>query len=185
MTATESIWRELGQALGDFFQRRVDDSALVDDLVQETMLRVHQGLPALRDGRRLHAWVYRIARRALADHYRQAPAETGGDAPEPGVAPEEQTLDQALGVCLRRMMASLPSKYSEALALVDVQGMSQAEYAAAANLSFSGAKSRVQRGREQLKALFLECCQLQLDRLGGPAGWRRREPEDCRDCAKS
>src|SRR5690606_14771838 len=41
-----------------------------DDLVQETFVRVHAGLPALRDATRLGAWLAAIAANVLADHGR-------------------------------------------------------------------------------------------------------------------
>ena len=48
----------------------------------------------------------------------------------------------------------------------ELEGLSQKEMAIRLGISYSGAKSRVQRGREKLKALFLECCHLEFSRDG-------------------
>jgi len=173
--STERVWRDLSEALHGFFLRRTRDETLADDLLQETFLRIHRGLPTLENDQRLAAWVYRIAHRALADQFRRPSVELPCDGSvEPATAAEEPTLEHALGACLRRMLADLPPSYREALALADLAGMDQATVAAQLGISVSGAKSRVQRGREKLKALFLACCQLEYDRRGGYAGWRRR-----------
>ena len=50
-----------------FVRRRVRDDATADDLTQETLLKVYRSRATLRDGERLEAWLYRIARRTLAD----------------------------------------------------------------------------------------------------------------------
>ncbi len=52
----------------------------------------------------------------------------------------------------------------QALILTEYQGLTQRELAERLGLSFSGAKSRVQRAREKLKQQLLECCHFELDR---------------------
>lgn len=64
------------------------------------------------------------------------------------------------------MLNYLPEKYRKAVRLADLEGMTQAQLADHLGLSLSGAKSRVQRGREQLKALLTECCKFEFDCRG-------------------
>jgi RNA polymerase sigma-70 factor (ECF subfamily) len=64
------------------------------------------------------------------------------------------------------MIRQLPPAYREAITLADLEGVNQAEAAARVGLSVSGMKSRVQRGRKQLKAVLEECCRVHLDRRG-------------------
>jgi RNA polymerase sigma-70 factor (ECF subfamily) len=80
------------------------------------------------------------------------------------------------------MLRQLPPSYREALTLADLEGMSQAEAARRAGVSISGMKSRVQRGRRQLKAVLEECCRIQLDQRGGIVGYDRRKPGSCDPC---
>ena len=48
----------------------------------------------------------------------------------------------------------LPPAYREAVTLADLEGVSQADAAARAGVPTSGMKSRIQRGRHQLKAVL-------------------------------
>jgi RNA polymerase sigma-70 factor (ECF subfamily) len=60
----------------------------------------------------------------------------------------------------------LPTPYREALTLTELQGLTQREAAELMGVSLSGMKSRVQRGRERLRALIEDCCQIALDARG-------------------
>ena len=64
------------------------------------------------------------------------------------------------------MVESLPADYREALILTEYEGLTQRALAERLGLSFSGAKSRVQRAREKLKAMLLDCCHFEFDRFG-------------------
>ncbi|HVU24191.1 MAG TPA: sigma factor, partial [Opitutus sp.] len=48
--------------LRGFIGRRVRDAATADDLTQEALLKIYRSREALRDGQRLEAWLYRVAR---------------------------------------------------------------------------------------------------------------------------
>ena len=52
------------------------------------------------------------------------------------------------------------------LRLTKYQGLSQKELSERLSISFSGAKSRVQRARAKVKEQLLDCCQFQFDRAG-------------------
>ncbi|HLZ55439.1 MAG TPA: sigma factor-like helix-turn-helix DNA-binding protein, partial [Ktedonosporobacter sp.] len=59
-----------------------------------------------------------------------------------------------------------PDQDRQALVLTEYQGLTQKELGERLGLSFSGAKSRVQRAREKLKQELLACCHFELDRRG-------------------
>jgi RNA polymerase sigma-70 factor (ECF subfamily) len=60
----------------------------------------------------------------------------------------------------------LPERYRQALILTEFEGHSQREMAEQLGLSYSGAKSRVQRGRVMLKQQLVDCCHFEFDRRG-------------------
>jgi len=62
---------------------------------------------------------------------------------------------------------SLPEPYRKALVLTELEGLTQQELADKVGISLSGAKSWVQRGRQQLKEMLTECCAFEFDRRGG------------------
>src|SRR5207249_8244979 len=68
--------------------------------------------------------------------------------------------------CVRQFVNQLQPAYREALLLTEWQGLTQDEMGKRLSLSPSGAKSRVQRARGQLKKLLLDCCRFELDRRG-------------------
>ena len=79
------------------------------------------------------------------------------------------------------MVNSLPEKYRQALLLTEFRGLKQSEMAKELGLSLSGAKSRVQRGREMLRDALLDCCHFEFDRRGHLIDYTPRI-DCCRRC---
>lgn len=81
------------------------------------------------------------------------------------------------------MLERLSQDYREAVTLVELDGLSQQAAADRLGLSLSGMKSRVQRGRKQLKRLLDDCCLIELDRRGGVVDYEPRGAgcDPCRD----
>ncbi len=77
------------------------------------------------------------------------------------------------------MVRDLPETYREALRLTEYQGLSQKELGERLGISFSGAKSRVQRARAKLKQQLLACCHFQFDYAGQIIDYQSR----CTCCA--
>lgn len=159
------LWRAWHAALRRYVARRVRAPADVDDLLQEIFLKIDAHLAGLREPGRVAAWLYRIADRAIADHYRaQRPTEA---LPEDLAAPPAAADATAeLAACLAPMIQALPATYRQAVFLSEIEGLPQRAVAQRLGLSLSGAKSRVQRGRERLRALMLNCCHVEADAEG-------------------
>jgi RNA polymerase sigma-70 factor, ECF subfamily len=187
-------WREVEARLRPFVARRVPP-ADVDDVVQDTFVRVHRGLSALADGERFGAWVYRVASSAIADHQRRrirhpSTSATAPEGSEPSIPFEgDDTLESELAECIALFVARLPSPYREAITLTELEGLSQKDAASMLGISISGMKSRVQRGRERIRHMFEECCELSIDCRGHVTSCTPRAldevPDDCRDAATS
>jgi RNA polymerase sigma-70 factor (ECF subfamily) len=175
MTAMAPVSVALRVGLRRFVARKVRP-AQVDDLVQDILLRMHERAGELRDETRLAGWAFRIAQRVVADHHRATrPERALTEVDEAVIDPSETGNQNAfMAEWLGPMVALLPDEYAEALQLVDVEGMSQREFATRMGLSVSGAKSRVQRGRRMLEELLRACCDLELDALGNVIGYRGR-----------
>lgn len=170
VTTTEDLWETLHDRLLRFIRARVSDETSAEDILQDVFLKIHARIDTLRDQDRLQSWVWQIVRNALSDHYRALRPMV--DLPEELAAPNEAREEDGdaarrLLPSVRAMVEALPNPYREALQLTEYQGLTQQELAQRAGISLSGAKSRVQRGREKLKALLLDCCHFELDRRGG------------------
>jgi RNA polymerase sigma-70 factor (ECF subfamily) len=169
--------------LRSFVARRIADGADVDDTVQWVFLRLHESRHSLKQTDRVHAWLYRTARRAIVDYYRakarrrEVPLGDASDldplAEKVGqTSPQEDELLQA-AECLAPLIEDLPLPYRDAIVLSDLQGVRLADAAKQAGVSLSGMKSRVQRGRQRLKQMLFECCQIALDgRIAAACGPR-------------
>ena len=183
----ETVWRELGASLQTFVRRRIADPHRADDLVGDILLRIHQNLHTVDSGDRLASWVFRIARNAVTDEYRRAARHRERLAADPGTDFGSDLVDEGgrpgedadaevlteLSKCLRPLLRQLPPHHRRAVELADLEGLSQVEAARREGISVSGMKSRVQRGRRQLRELVSACCALTLDARGQPIAYRR------------
>lgn len=165
MNCLDTSWKAHAPELKRWALRRMANPAEVDDFLQDLFLK------ALRQGDRFcslenaRAWLFEVARNALADRLRVARETVELPEDLPQSHDELDTVDQ-LTACLPRVLSELSAEDREAITLCDLQGMSQAEYARVKALSLSGAKSRVQRARERLRAHMTEACQVSF----GPEG---------------
>ena len=185
-TAVELSWAAFEARLRAYVRRRVE-SAAVDDVVGDILLRLVQQRAALEAARNPLAWMLRLAANAVADHHRrrdverralsraqrEAAAATGAATGASGPA-EDGTASEEISHCIRPLIEGLPHRYRDALLLTEIRGLSQAEAAQRLNLSRSGMKSRVQRGRAKLKQALLRCCDVRRDARGGVLDYRRR-----------
>ena len=73
--------------------------------------------------------------------------------------------------------------YREAITLVELEGRTAKEAAEMVGISVSGMKSRVQRGRAQLRELFERCCEIALDARGKPTDFTPRAQPSCKTCS--
>lgn len=195
-SAVDLPWDDVHASLRTFIGRRVRNPADADDLVQQVMLRLIAGLDSLRDTDRVYAWVYRTARNVIVDHYRSPVTRrevASGDAEEVAMArpaidavdEDEGTALHELAACMAPMLTRLPAAQQTALRLTEIEGRAQADAARAEGISLSGMKSRVQRGRRQLRAALEACCAVHLDRRGGVIAYRPQAGGcGCGGCAR-
>ena len=165
---TPIAWSELTQELRRFVSRRLSEDA--DDVVQDTLVRIHRHLPELRDDQRLGPWIYRIARNAIVDHHRKRSRDRARVHASPLrdtlEAVEQDNLNFEVAGWLVPMIHSLPEPHRETLRLTEIEGLSQVELAKRLEMSPSGARTRVQRARRKLRAVIEACCALTTDRRG-------------------
>lgn len=165
---TEQIWEEFHPQLKHFILKRIPDEYNAEDILQDVFLKIHARIDTLHDQEKLQSWLYQIARNTIADYYRTHKATV--ELSEALLLPEEPLVEddvvKELIPSVKAMVESLPDVYRQALVLTEYEGLTQRELAERLGLSFSGAKSRVQRAREKLKMMLLDCCHFEFDRLG-------------------
>jgi RNA polymerase sigma-70 factor (ECF subfamily) len=140
------------------------------DLTQETFLRAFQAIGKFRGDADLKTWIYRIAINQARNRWRwwrrrrrdvtvslDAPV---GDQDQPLIAnlsnadainPEEATMARERENQLREALIALRLAYREAVILRDIEGFSYEEIASALQISIGTVKSRLSRGRLELR----------------------------------
>lgn len=171
---------EFAPRLRAFIRRRVRDDATADDLAQEALLKVYRSRAVLQEGQRIEAWLYRIARTTIIDHWRRQkpkgalPADLADEEGD-----ETAAVTAVMTRSLRELLEDLPERYREPVRLAEFEEVPLAEIARRLGLTLTAVKSRVRRGREMLKGKLQDCCRLEFDRFGKIIGYERRGKSAC------
>jgi RNA polymerase sigma-70 factor, ECF subfamily len=173
--------------LKNFIAKRVSDPATVEDLLHDVFVRIHTNIATLKDSDKVTAWIYQTARNSVIDFYRKR-KEPAHEVTEDLLLLDQEEISMAaerLIPVVRRMIEQLPEKYKRVLIQSDFDGQRHADIAADLKMSVSGVKSRVQRARQMLKTLLLECCHFEFDRYGTVFGMKARNCQKCCDNKES
>jgi RNA polymerase sigma-70 factor, ECF subfamily len=150
------------------------DAAEAEDVAQDVFLRAWRGLAGFEERAQLSTWLYRIAfNEAQRRVSRRAPPvvepQEGSEdlvssIPEAAhLSPEAQALDREFEAIVERALAKLPAEWRAAVVLRDIEGLSTEEAAAVVGVRQAAFKSRLHRGRMQLRALLEPYLGLQED----------------------
>lgn len=159
-------WRAHEGELRGFLIRRLGDADTADDLLQDTFLRAMRQGAHFQEIRDPRAWLFHVARNALADHGRldKHPVEL----PDHLAAPEhaQRAPVDELDGCLLRNLAELPPEDRQIIEQCDLQGVRQQVFAQAHELSLPATKSRLLRARKRLRDALMQNCQVRFDDSG-------------------
>jgi RNA polymerase sigma-70 factor, ECF subfamily len=163
----DKIWTELHEDLHRFICSRVGHQEHCHDILHDVFLKIASGTKALNEVDNIKSYLIRIAANTITDHYRKVRSfepnfEVANDQTEEFRDHTTVLSNQFL----HKTIASLPEPYREALIKTELEGLTQKDYAEFANISLSGAKSRVQRARQKLKEQILACCDYNFDKYG-------------------
>ena len=167
-----AVWLQYSRPVKEFLYNQTRNHALTDDLLQDVFLKIHMHLPTLKADEKMSGWVFQIARNMVLNHYRsqkkqlQNQEELQALEATSQLVFQENNLNQMVAFWLSEFKNDLDPKYQEAIQLVDIEGVSQIELARRLGLSVSAAKSRVQRGRAQLRQKLMDCCPVKTDAYG-------------------
>lgn len=163
---------QLYNPLFHFVKKRVRNQEDAEDLTQDIFYKLSrsEGKDILSTRR----WVYAIARNTITDYYRKKSLVIE-DADEVVLLEELERKDpvQELAKCIAYFVDQLPEDYREIMKLSELEGMAQKEIATSLNMKYSTVRSKVQRGRVRLKALFSGCCHIVQGGQGSIVDFRR------------
>lgn len=161
----ERVVAEFSEPLRRFLGRYTGNPAVADDLLQEALIRITQGLPSFAGRARLKTWAFSIATRVAADHFRQpahrahiVEVDEALELVDPDLPIDERLVMDEMSACVRQVIDSLPEDHRAALVLHDLEGLTAAETAEVCGCSTATAKIRIHRARLRLReALQREC----------------------------
>jgi RNA polymerase sigma-70 factor (ECF subfamily) len=162
--AFEEVYRRFGSMVYNLALRLAGDPDEAADLTQEVFVRAFRHLGKYRGGASLKTWLYRVAlnhcRSRLRRRRRRLLLPLAPEAQEsladPDRGPEQSALAHDLGRCVERALAALPPVFREAVVLRDLEGLSYEEIARILRVRLGTVRSRIARGREQLRQLLAE-----------------------------
>lgn len=152
--------------------RLTQDAEEAQDLTQETFLRALKAIKNFRGEADLKTWLYRIAVNESRNRFRwwtrrhreqTVSLDTTmvfGETPihetlsGNSANPETETLRRERRKILREALLKLPAIFREAIVLRDIEGLSYEEVAAALGANLGTVKSRIARGREELRKML-------------------------------
>ncbi len=154
--------------------KKVKDKALAEDIVHDVVLKVLTKANQIKDSDKALGWIYKVTRNTIIDHFRfQSRIVKAHDL---DWEEDKKNLNECVERCITEKLSTLPLKYKEALELSEIQGISQLELAKRLKISYSGAKSRVQRARQMLKKKMEREYHVKLDGYGNVIQCENRVP---------
>ena len=139
------------------------------DLTQETFLSALKAIKSFRGEAELKTWLFRIAVNHSRNRFRwwkrrKKDSMVSLDAPigdsdstiaemvaGSEVSAEENVLRHEREAAIRKALLELPDIFREAIVLCDIEGLSYEEISAALEINIGTVKSRIARGRDELR----------------------------------
>lgn len=163
---TGNIWKEFNQELLGFIKVRINNAENAEDILQEVFIKIHKNAHHLSDNKKISSWIYQITRNTIIDFYRKKKSLAVNNKNWTSLPDEMDDSTADFTKCIKPFIHKLPEKYQDVLLKTTFENISQKEYAATNNLSYTATKSRVQRARKQLNSLFVNCCAIEADKYG-------------------
>jgi RNA polymerase sigma-70 factor (ECF subfamily) len=176
-TALEELYDRHAQVVYNLIMRIVRETAIADELLQETFWQVWRQADKFRGEGAAAAWIYRIARNKGLDQLRRqqvrpqpvdAPTEEAEAAVWAQLPAAEPEVEQAIEArqdhtSVRQALEQIPAEQRSCLELAYFEGMSQRQIAAHTNTPLGTVKTRLRMGLEKLERLLMTAGYRQKD----------------------
>jgi RNA polymerase sigma-70 factor (ECF subfamily) len=154
-----------------FLFKLASDQADVDDMTQETMLRLSCGWNNFRGDGKLSSWIFQIASNVSIDFYRRRsvrPINSSQDVdrlPQDGADYAEAPIEKRqMSGCVMAMMDSLPESYARVLAQHDMEGVKLRQIAQEEGSTVNAVKVRLLRARKRFRKTLESACDFSKNR---------------------
>jgi len=148
-----------GDRLTGFLTRLLGDTALAEDVAQDSFLAVWRTAARWTPQAKVSTWLYRIARNKALDHIRKRRPTVDPDdvtLTDPDTAPDRPLKQRQTAVAVRDALDRLPERQRAAIVLVHYEYLSGAEASAALDITVEALESLLARGRRALRAALAD-----------------------------
>lgn len=128
-----------------------------EDLVQDTLIRAYNAI-ARFDGHHPRAWLFTIMRNTQANRVRRKrpellddPNDADSMASDPAASPERLVAERHFIEAVSKALEKLPKHMVEVVELVDIDGLTCPEAAAALGIPVGTIMSRLHRARRKIR----------------------------------
>jgi len=149
-----------------FVQRRVQDRALAEDILQSAYVRGLQRADTVRDRSAIVPWFYSVLRNAIIDNARSRQSENAAlerwaaelEQNGEGAAFRDELTEGIVCGCIEKLLPTLKPSYAEVLREVDLGGRSLVDFASQHKVTPGNAAVRAHRARAALKQELIRTC---------------------------
>jgi RNA polymerase sigma-70 factor (ECF subfamily) len=165
----EQLIRDTQKQAHSLAYRLTGNRAEAEDLVQETYVRAFRFFNRYDDSLPFASWLYRIMTNAHIDMVRRrgrlrttslessgADGVTTWDIPDNGPGPDREMIQNAIEEPVQRALMAMTPEFRTAVLLADVEGLAYEEVAEIMRTSVGTVRSRIHRGRKQLRSHLLK-----------------------------
>lgn len=183
METVLGIWNNFDTQLHALICKKTKHQDHCHDILQDVYIKMIGNIDKIAKAKNVKAYLLKMADNAVTDHYRKKT-----NKPNSGISEDILVLDetepndtslQLADCCLRPMIESLEPIYREALIMTELEGLSHQQFAEKKGISYSNAKSRVQRARQKLKEIILDCCTYEFDKYGNIISSQKNSEKCC------
>ena len=157
------LFERYHKPLYGFFVRLTNQPSVGEDLVQIVFYRILKYRHTYRDEGKFSAWIYHLARKVAADHYRKhastpTPIDPADLHEQPASEPPPSDLAATAEdvVLLRTALARLPLEHREVLVLARLQHLGHKEIAKLLDCSVGAVKVRAHRALKELREVYFK-----------------------------
>lgn len=168
MKAFEILVQRYKNPLFNYVFRFLGDTASTNDVVQETMIKFYKNKDSYKSIAKFSTWIYTIAGNLARTEYKRRKKRTfvsvndrddehrPFEIPDKGSLPDEVADSGIKEKIIQDALLKVSDVYREVVILRDIQEMSYEEIADITGLTVGTVKSRINRGRAQLKELLID-----------------------------
>jgi len=157
------LFERYHKPLYGFFVRLTNQASASEDLVQIVFYRILKYRHTYRDEGKFSAWIYHLARKVAADHFRKSastpiPADPidFNDQPDQGPAPDDKAATSDDVALMRRALTRVSHEHREVLVLSRLQHLNHQEIAKLLDCSVGAVKVRAHRALKELREVYFK-----------------------------